>query len=150
MRHSWVGEFERRSVRKSPCCRVWVIWAGFERQNVWVTNPLQPLLKALFYTAQSGFFRDHPASSGYCNIKCLLTLRSTTSFDVLGQSASPLGHFHDGSSLIASMGGFALCYLLSEEAMTYPSGHNGEEPSASLVVREIAISLHNLNTVWPG
>ena len=38
-----------------------------------MTNPLQPLLKALFYTAQSGFFRDHPASSGYCNIKCLLT-----------------------------------------------------------------------------
>jgi len=78
------------------------------------------------------------------------SLRSATLFDVLGQSASPLGHFHDGSSLIASMGGFALCYLLSEEAMTCPSGHNAEEPSVSLVVREIAISLHLLNTVWPG
>ena len=31
-------------------------------------------LKALFYKALSGFFRDHPGSSGYCNKKCLLTI----------------------------------------------------------------------------
>lgn len=68
-----VGEFERRSVSKSPGGPVWAIGAGFERQNVIAIISSLTCLKGLFYKPLSGFFREHPGSSGYCNLKCLLT-----------------------------------------------------------------------------
>lgn len=65
-----MGEFEGRSVSKSPVGPVWPILAGFERQNVLrLQTPLYPL-EALFL---KGSIRLLPGLSGYCNNKCLLT-----------------------------------------------------------------------------
>jgi hypothetical protein len=50
------------------------ILIGIERQNPLGDSDLKILFNALLNMAPSGIFRVHPVSSGYCNIKCLLTL----------------------------------------------------------------------------
>lgn len=66
-------QFATGRVPKSAERAVGAILPGIEGQaHQGVSSVLTPL-KALFYMLPSGVFRLPPASSGYCNIKCLLT-----------------------------------------------------------------------------
>jgi len=72
-----VGEFAAGSVSDLPSVAISAYLPSIEGQTLQSSFQVLTFLNALFYMAASGVFRLHPASSGYCNIKCPLTRAGT-------------------------------------------------------------------------